>query len=134
MSVRSNFSLTGMSEWLEKIGQTGKNVDESAAKAVMAGAEVAKAGMIGRAPELTGKLKAHIKIKGPTQEGNEVSVLVGVIHDRAYTDDETARYGMAQEFGTSSMPAHPYIRPTLKADNRKIRAAERNSLKEDAIL
>ena len=134
MSVQSNFSLTGMSEWLEKIGQAGKDVDDSAARAVMAGAEVAQAGMIDRAPELTGKLKAHIKIKGPTQEGNEISALVGVIHDKAYTDAETARYGMAQEFGTSSMPAHPYIRPTLKADNRKIRGAEWKVLKEDAIL
>jgi len=57
-----------------------------------------------------------------------------VIHDKAYTDAETARYGMAQEYGTSSMSAHPYIRPTLKADNRKIRGAERKVLKEDAIL
>lgn len=134
MSVRSNFSLTGMSEWLEKIGQAGKNVDESAAKAVMAGAKVAQEGMIERAPKKTGNLKAHIKIKGPIQEGNEISALVGVIHDKAYTDAETARYGMAQEFGTSSMPAHPYIRPTLKGDNRKIRGAERKVLKEDAIL
>ena len=134
MSVRYNFSLRGMSEWLEKIGQTGKNVDDSAAKAVLAGARVAQEGMIDRAPELTGNLKAHIKIKGPTQEGNEVSVLVGVIHDINYTDAETARYGMAQEFGTSSMPAHPYIRPTLKKDKRKIRGAERKVLKEDAIL
>ena len=134
MSVRSNFSLRGMSEWLEKIGQTGKNVDDSAAKAVMAGAKVAQEGMIDRAPEKTGNLKANIKIKGPIQEGNEISALVGVIHDKAYTDAETARYGMAQEYGTSSMSAHPYIRPTLKADNRKIRGAERKVLKEDAIL
>lgn len=134
MSIRHNFSLRGMSEWLEKIAQTGANVDESAARAVMAGAEVAQEGMIDRAPEKTGNLKAHIKIKGPTQEGNEISALVGVIHDIEYTDAETARYGMAQEYGTSSMPAHPYIRPTLKGDVRKIRGAERNALKEDAIL
>ena len=134
MSMRHNFSLTGMSEWLEKISQAGVNVDDAAERAVMAGSEVAKEGMIEKAPELTGNLKAKIKIKGPVHDGNEVSALVGLIHDKAYTDAETSRYGMAQEFGTSSMSAQPFIRPTLKGDIRKIRGAERNSLKEDAVL
>jgi len=134
MATNTNFSVRGMAEWLEKIGQTGENVDDAAARAVLAGAEVAKSGMVDRAPELTGNLKSKIAIKGPERDGNFIVAEVGLIHDIEYTDAETSRYGMAQEYGTASMPAQPYIRPTLKTDNRKIRKAERDSLKEDAIL
>jgi HK97 gp10 family phage protein len=134
MMVKAVWSTVGLSEWMEKIQKTGESVDDAAERSVLAGAEVAQEEMIDRAPELTGNLKKHIKIKGPKRDGNEVSAEVGVIHDIKYTDAETARYAMAQEYGTSSMPANPYIRPAWKKGMRKIRKAQRESLKKDAIL
>ena len=132
--VKAVWSTVGLSEWMEKIQKTGESVDDAAERSVLAGAEVAQEEMIDLAPELTGNLKKHIKIKGPKRDGNEVSAEVGVIHDIKYTDAETARYAMAQEYGTSSMPASPYIRPAWKKGMRKIRKAQRESLKKDAIL
>ena len=134
MSTRTIFSTKGFEEYLEKIAQTGDAVDPAAERAVMAGAEVAQAGMQKRVPKDTHNLEEHIKIKGPQKNGNFVFAEVGVIHEKAFTDAETARYGNAQEFGSSSMPAQPYVRPTMKRDKSKIRKAEKESLEEDAIL
>ena len=134
MATKGMFSLKGMEEYLETLATADGNVDEATARAVMAGAEVAEAGMVKRAPELTGNLKSKIAIKGPDRDGNFHFAEIGLIHDKNFTDAETARYGMAQEFGSASMPAHPYIRPTLKRDKSKIRKAERESLEKDAIL
>ncbi len=134
MSTRGVFSLKGMEEYLENIAAAGENVDEAAERAVMAGAEVAQRGMQKRVPKDTHNLERHIKIKGPKRDGNFISAEVGVIHDSAYTDADTARYGMANEYGTSSMAAQPYIRPTLQIDQRKIRAAEKETLEKDQIL
>jgi len=134
MSVKTIFEVKGLEEWLENIANAGENIDDATEKAVMAGAKVAKDGMQRRVPKDTHNLEEHIKIKGPQRDGNFIFAEVGVIHDKALTDAETARYGNSQEFGTSSMQAQPYIRPTMRSDKSKIRNAEKESLKEDAIL
>jgi HK97 gp10 family phage protein len=134
MTTQGVFSLRGMEEYLENLASAGENVDDAAKRAVMAGTEVAQTGMKRRAAYLTGNLQEHIQIKGPEQDGNFISAEVGLIHEKAYTDAETARYGNANEYGTSSMPAHPFIRPTLKTDASKIRRAERESLKKDSVI
>ena len=134
MTTQGVFSLRGMEEYLENLATAGENVDDAAIRAVLAGTEVARTGMKRRAAYLTGNLQEHIQIKGPEQDGNFISAEVGLIHDKAYTDAETARYGNANEYGTSSMSAHPFIRPTLKTDASKIRRAERESLKKDSVI
>ena len=130
----ATISTKGFDEYLERIVAAGRDVDEAAARAVLAGAEVAQEGIQTPAPVLTGNLSDHIKIFGPVQDGNYVSCSVGVIHDLRFTDPETARYANAQEYGTSSMPAHPYIRPTMDEDKAKLRAAIKQSLIEDGTL
>jgi HK97 gp10 family phage protein len=81
-----------------------------------------------------GNLKAHIKIDGPHHDGNYHWAMVGVIHDIAFTDAETARYGVAQEYGTSSMAAQPYIRPTIDEDKGKAGKAMLEVFKEAGAL
>jgi HK97 gp10 family phage protein len=127
-------NLKGLEEYLEKVAKSGRDVDQAAGNAVLAGAEVARDGMRTRAPKDTHNLENHIQIKGPEQDGTKIFCEVGLIHDDAFTDAETARYGNAQEYGTATMPAQPYIRPTLDNDRSKIRAAERKSLEQDGIL
>ena len=134
MAIHVKISMKGFDEYLEKIVQAGENVDAAAGRAIEAAAEVARDGMKKRVAEDTGNLKNHIQIKGPQQDGNFIFAEVGLIPDIAFTDAETARYGTAQEYGTSSMPAHPYILPTLKEDKNKIRKAEKESLEKDSIL
>jgi HK97 gp10 family phage protein len=134
MATSAKLTLKGLEEYLEKIAAAGKDVDEAAARAVLAGAEVFQEGMQRRAPERTGNLKNNIRIYGPEQDGNFVFCEVGLIHRRGWTDADTARYGNAQEYGTSSMPAHPFIRPTLLEDRKKAQDAMKESLEESGIL
>lgn len=134
MASQFSLDLKGLHEYMEHLAQAGEDVDAAAARAVLTGAELAQDGMVRRVPVDKGNLRDHIQIKGPDQDGNYISVEVGLIHDRNYTDAETARYGNAQEYGTSSMAAQPYIRPTMQGDRRKIRQAMIDSLKQDGKL
>lgn len=130
MATRVNVSTKGFDEYLEKLAAAGKDVDLSIAKALTAGAAVAKAGMVQRVPKDTHNLEDHIKTTEVLLSGNYSFVEVGVMN----ADAETARYGNAQEYGTSSMAAQPYIRPTIKEDSGKIRKAMKDSLIEDGTI
>ena len=134
MSTQGVFSLKGLEAYLENIAAAGENVDEAATRAIEAGTEVAQVGMRKRVRKDTHNLEKHIQIKGPQKDGNFVFAEVGLIQDRAFTDAETARYGVANEFGTTSMPAQSYIRSTMRIDKRKIIEAEKGSLRRDQIL
>lgn len=114
MAVRTRMSLKGLDEYLEALAKAGRDVDAVAAKALEAGAKVMQARMIALVPVDTGNLKDHIKIKGPIQNGNYIYIEVGIIHDRDFTDDETARYANSVEYGNSSMAAQPFIRPAIE--------------------
>lgn len=134
MTTRTKVSTKGFEAYLEALSAAGRNVDEGIQKALMIGAEVAKDGMQRRVRKDTHNLEEHIRIDGPHQEGNFSYVDVGVINKKSFTDAETARYANPQEYGTSSMAAQPYIRPTVKEDASKIRKAMKNSLIEDGTL
>ena len=130
MTTRAKISTKGFEEYLEKLASIGADVDESIQRALIAGAEVAVEGMRRRVPKDTHNLEKHIQATEVKQNGNFSFVEIGVLN----ADDETARYGNAQEYGTSSMPAQPYIRPTIAEDREKIRRAMKESLIEDGTL
>lgn len=134
MATKTYISTKGFEEYLERIVAAGKDVDEAAFHACQAGAEVAKKGMVVRVAKDTMNLQDHIQIDGPHQEGNYSFVEVGIINKKDFTDANTARYGNAQEYGTSSMPAQPYIRPTMSGDKRKILQAIKASLFADEVM
>jgi HK97 gp10 family phage protein len=121
MTVRANITTKGLEEWL----------DDAADRALEAGAAVAVDGMQTRVAVLTGNLKSNISTGKPERDGNFHFVEVGLLQG---TDADTARYGNVQEFGSANTPAHPYIRPAMDEDKRKILAAERESLKADGTL
>lgn len=132
--AKATINTKGMEGLLEDIQRAGLNVDAAADRALLAGAQVAQAGMKRRAPKDTHNLEEHVKIKGPITNGTKHSIDVGLIHDKSYTDEETARYGNAQEYGTSSMPAQPFIRPTMDEDRAKISKAMEASLKVEGVI
>lgn len=134
MTTRVTVSMKGFDKFLEELGNAGKDVDQSIQKALMAGAEVAKKGMQKRVRKDTHNLQDHIQIDGPHMKGNFSYVDVGVIPKESFTDADTARYGNAQEYGTSSMEAQPYIRPTISEDAGKIRKAMKDSLIQDGTI
>jgi len=119
----------GIREALEDLAKRGKDIDVLSGQALKAGGKVLVGGMRRRAPKDTHNLEEKIQMKGPVVEGNYQYIEVGLPHDRALVDAETARYGTAQEYGTSSMAAQPYIRPTIDEDMRKARKAMLDELK-----
>jgi HK97 gp10 family phage protein len=125
--MRIRLNTKGMEESFETLAQMGKDLDAAAGKALMAGGEVFLAGMRQRVPKDTRNLEAHLVIDGPRRDGNFQVIEVGLVK----ADAETARYGNAQEYGTSSMAAQPYVRPTVDADKGKATQAMRKSLTED---
>jgi HK97 gp10 family phage protein len=133
MAVRGYLSLKGLEKWLEALGQAGQDVGQAADRALQAGAEVALEGMQKRVPKDTHNLENHLAILGPEADGNYHSVQIGLLRGKGL-DADTARYGHAQEYGSASMPAQPYIRPTMDEDKAKIRGAMRASLKKDGSL
>lgn len=132
--MTTQFKMKGFEEYLEKIAQAGLDIDVAASRALSIAAEIVQEEMQSRAPVKTGNLRDHIKIKGPDQDGHFHSVEIGVISAKGYTDADTARYANAQEYGTATMAAHPYIRPGKDHARKRALAAIKESLKEDAVI
>lgn len=87
--------------------------------------------MARRVPKDTGNLHDSLAVEGPFSEGNWHYVMVGL---SSGADGETARYGNAQEFGSSSMAAQPFVRPTLDSDMSKARQAMRAVFRDREVL
>lgn len=140
-SLGKSLELRGFDEYLEKIAKAGKDVDQAAANAVVAGGDALLEGMKERAPvydndparpDVTpGLLRDTLTRSEPSQSGNFVSVYVGVPKD---APKQVAIYGLVQEYGTASVPSQPYVRPAIDEDKAKVRKAQRESLKKDGIL
>ncbi len=131
MPIKGRLETKGFGEYLERLAKAGVEIDPITDQALSAGGDVLVEGMQSRAPVDTGNLQSKISRSEPVQEGNVHYIEVGLLHG---VDAETARYGAAQEFGTSDMPAHPYIRPTMDNDMRKARAAMKDVFVEREAL
>ena len=116
--MKSLLNLKGFEKYLEKVARAGDDIDEVCGEALTAGGQILEAGMLRRAPELTGELKSHIKMSPVQRDGNRSFVKVGVYD----VDRATETYFFYQEMGTASTAAHPYIRPTFDEDMRRARA------------
>lgn len=127
--AKAKLDLKGFSEYLEAIQKAGRDIDAATDRALVRGGEVLLEGMKRRVPKDTHNLEEHLVIEGPVRDGNFHYVEVGVS-----SDAETARYGNAQEFGSSSMPAHPYVRPALDGERRKVNQAIKESLKSEGVI
>lgn len=119
MPVFGKLNLNGLAPWLEALARAGADVDAAADEMLAAGGSVLARGMQERAPYLTGDLHDHLTCSAPQSDGNYHFIYVGLLKG---TPADTVRKGAAQEYGTSSMPAHPYIRPTMSEDARAARA------------
>lgn len=131
MPLKTRLTTKGFAEYLEKVAQAGRNIDQVADQALAAGGAVLVEGMRARVAVDTHNLQDHIKATEPAADGNFHFIEVGL---PAGTDAETARYGNVQEFGSSKMPAHPYVRPTLDSDMGKARAEMRRVFKESGTI
>lgn len=130
MSTTGKLDLRGLSAYLEDLAQAGQDVDAAAQRALEAGAQPILTQMKIDVPKDTHNLEGHLDVDGPHREGNFSYVDVGVITD----DKETAIYGNVQEYGSSSVEAHPYIRPALKGKRAAAMRAMKDSLKSEGLV
>ncbi len=130
--MKATFSTTGLESWLEDIAQVGNDIDASAARALTAGAQVALTGMEELVPVDRGDLKDELKIDGPYQDGNLISIDVGLID----APKEIQIYGTVQEYGSPSkrIPAQSYIRAGWDRLKARVMQTIKASLKADGMV
>jgi len=133
MTVRVSYKVQGFGEYLEKIAQAGKNIDAAADRANIAAGDVILEGMEERVPRLTGNLAEHLERSEPIVEGNFHGIDIGM-RKKPLPDDDTARYGNVQEYGSATTPAQSYIRAGFDRTKSKARKAQKESLKKDGAL
>jgi HK97 gp10 family phage protein len=130
MATTGKFSLKGVEEYLEVLAQTEVDIDAAAKRALKVGSPIISAEMIELVPKDTWNLEEHIGVTEPVQDGNLISVEIGVLD----ADADTSRYGNAQEYGTKNMPAHSYIRAGF--DNKRKSAMDemKASLQSEGMI
>lgn len=130
--AKVTLSLSGFEAYLEELARAGRDIDQVAAQCLDAGADVLVAGMQSRAPY--SEIKQAIRKTAVMADGNKRYLYLGILR---HTDAETARVAAVWEFGGRTTPspkhpkrhprpgirARPFIRPTLRNDARKARAA-----------
>ena len=130
--AKATLTLEGFDAYLEELVKAGQDIDLVVEQCLDAGADVLVAGMRTRAPH--GPIKQAIRKTAVMADGNKRYLYLGVLRG---TDAETARIANVWEFGGRSSPspknpkrhprpgikAKPYIRPTLRNDAKKARAA-----------
>jgi HK97 gp10 family phage protein len=129
MTTQGKFTMTGLKSWLEDIAAAGRDVDGFTHEVLGEAAEEVQDEMRRLVPIDTGNLYDHIQVDGPNQTGNYIFADVGVIHDRAHTDRDTAIYSNVIEYGSASVGAQPYIRPALKTKRNVVKKAMTRVLK-----
>lgn len=131
MTVRFQMDLKGLGEYLERLVQAEKDVDQAAAKALSAGGDVILGAMLDKVPVLTGNLKSNLVRTEPRQDGNFIYVEVGIRRD---VDKDTAIYGNVQEYGSVRLQAQPYVRPAFDENKGRASAAQRDVLKAEGFI
>ncbi|MGA2488784.1 MAG: hypothetical protein ABSF99_01160 [Anaerolineales bacterium] len=135
-------NMKGLDDLLAKIVEAGANVDQAAAKAVVAGGDVLLDGMLGHVPvgdaakgdPHPGQLMRTLKRTDPLTDGNYTFVIVGMPPG---APADVARYGNAQEYGYrrggKQYPPQSYIRTGNDEKKTAARKAVRDSLTKDGI-
>jgi len=132
MTTKATLSLEGFSDYLETLAKAAVDIDQVAGECLEAGSAVLVNGMQSRAP--FAMLQQAVSKTQVYHDGNKVYLYVGVLRG---TDAETARIANVWEFGGRDSPssknpgrkprpgivAHPFIRPALRNDAKKARAA-----------
>ena len=129
-------TLTGFKELAKALRELGPRVAKNALRrSVASGAAVIRNEAKARAPVDTGEMKKDIQIKRLRETRGEMSVKYIVfvrsgkksrMSGKARNVSKDSFYWRFQEFGTSKMAAHPFMRPALAAK----RAAAVDAIKE----
>jgi phage protein, HK97 gp10 family len=130
MSTTGKLELGGLANYLEDIARAGLDIDAAAGRALDAGAQPILTQMKVLVPKDTHNLENHLSIDGPHRTGNFSFVEIGIVTG----DKDIGIYGNVQEFGSSSIQAQPYIRPSFKSKKAAAMRAMKASLKSEGLV
>lgn len=128
MSVELDFSsIEELQKRLEEMGRKGSSLEN---KALIAGAEIINREIIRNAPERTGHAKKFLKVSKVSKEKGIKVVKVGI----SKGDNSEAFYLKFHEYGTSKMPARPFMRPAFERKRKEALEATHKVIKEGLEL
>lgn len=124
----ANIELTGVDEILNRLQQIGANLGKLENKALKNAAEpvLDDAKATNAFKNRSGKLRKGLKITNVKKKDGMKYILVGV--DRG--DNSEVFYGKFIEFGTSKMPARPFLQPAYEKNKDNIKRTIAETLKE----
>lgn len=124
----ANIELRGVDEILNKLQQIGANIGKLENKALKNAAEpvLKDAKATNAFKDRSGKLRKGLKITSVKKKEGTKYILVGV--DRG--DNSEVFYGKFVEFGTSKMPARPFLQPAYEKNKQNIKRIIAETLKE----
>ncbi|HEU0045082.1 HK97-gp10 family putative phage morphogenesis protein [Sphingomonas sp.] len=96
-----------------------------ARRALLPAAEILRAGVAARAPELTGNLKRSVRVDRKSQVKRRRR---GAVDVTVIADDAAA---VPTEFGTSDTPIQPFFRPAIEAEKAAMFAAVADALRTE---
>ena len=124
----AEISLEGMDAIIDKLNSINANVNKLTNTALKAAAvpilEDAKS--TSAFADRTGKLREGLKTSGIKIKDGIKYVLVGI--DKS--DNSKIFYGKFFEFGTSKMPARPFLGPAYEKNKRLVNEIIKDTLKE----
>lgn len=120
--MTTDFKVHGMEELIQRVNELGENANKEKTKAIKKGAEVLrkdiKENVIKKRLVDSGALRDSIKIK--VKKGK---AKIGIVNlGDAY-------YGAFHEFGTTRLPARPFIQPSVEKFD-EVQVVVGNYLKE----
>lgn len=120
--MTTDFKVHGMEELIQRVNELGENANKEKTKAIKKGAEVLrkdiKENVIKKRLVDSGALRDSIKIK--VMKGK---AKIGIVNlGDAY-------YGAFHEFGTTRLPARPFIQPSVEKFD-EVQVVVGNYLKE----
>jgi HK97 gp10 family phage protein len=133
--------ITGDKELVRKLRRLGDDTGGRLLEAaVVSGALLVQNEAKRKSPLKTGNLRRSIHIGGHSErselgqsDGSDVGGNVASATRAHVLVGTDVIYGAAQEFGTSTIPAHPYLRPALDEQKDAVRVEIGEALK-DLIL
>lgn len=120
--------IEGLEQLISKLNSLPDKLEKKVVRtAVRKGAILIRNKAREKAPIGTGTLKKSIKIRSNRAGNGVVSFKIGPTNDKKKGTD--IFYGRFQEFGTSKMPAHPYMRPAYDESESEVLDAVINEIK-----
>jgi len=98
--------------FVASIAALGLRLNEALPGIALQGASIVEAEVIRRAPVDTGAMRSSVDEHAVAQGPGYASATVAVENS---SESGIEHYAIYQEFGTSRMPANPFVRPALQA-------------------